>query len=134
MRRMAWAAGAAVTAAATIGAVGAGAHPAAHAAGLCPTRTVTVSGVTGFKFCGKATAKVKTGGKSYAFKNGQCTNNTAHGLTLALSLGESFAIINQDNPNQGQPRFILEIQKNHKQGTLEGLDSGGNELAPQGTD
>ncbi len=134
MVRAMWAAGAAVTAAAAIGAVGAGAHATAHAAGLCPTRTVTVSGVSGFEFCGKASAKVSTGGKTYTFKNGQCTDNTAHGLTLALSLGESFAFINESDPNQGQPRFVLEIQKNHKKGTLEGLDSGGKELAPEGTD
>jgi hypothetical protein len=128
-----WAAGAAVTTVAAIGAVGAGAKVPAHAAGFCQTRSTTVSGVTGFKFCGPGSAKAKTGGQSYSFKGGGCTHNPSAGLALQLSIGYSFAIINEANPNEGKPRFMLQIGKKHNTGTLQALDSGGKELAPEDT-
>ena len=54
-------------------------------------------------------------------------------MALQLSIGYSFAIINQADPNQGKPRFELQIGKKHNRGTLESVDSGGQELSPDNT-
>ena len=105
----------------------------AHAAGFCPTRTTTVNGVSGFRFCGPASAKVTTGGRTYTFKAGGCTHNPAAGLTLQLSLGDSFAVINEANQNEGEPRFTFQIGRKHNQGTVEQVHSGGKELAAENT-
>jgi hypothetical protein len=53
----------------------------------CAPRSVTAHGKTETRYCGPATATLRLGGTTYAFRYGRCDSDKAIGLSLGVTLG-----------------------------------------------
>ncbi|HEX4033177.1 MAG TPA: hypothetical protein VHX66_01925 [Solirubrobacteraceae bacterium] len=66
-------------------ALGAAATAGATTAHGCPPRHVTVAGHAAIAYCGPATATITTGGRTYHFRHGTCTQSaTVDALQISL--------------------------------------------------
>jgi hypothetical protein len=88
-------------------AAAAGASAPAHAASSppCLPKITTSGGHTVVEYCGPATATVKVDKKTYSFKNGFCSTDTAAHFPLKITLG--LIDSSKSSVNGGQP--LLEL-------------------------
>jgi hypothetical protein len=87
--------------------------PAAHAAsGLppCIPKITTAKGHEAVEYCGPATATLVSGGKTYNFKSGYCSNDPKAGVQLDVTLGTIVAG-QTSKGNAGLPLFELQVIK-----------------------
>ena len=73
----------------------------------CVPKLGTSAGHEVVSYCGRATATITIGKKTYSFKNGYCRKDTKNHISLSLTLGE---IVGVHSPvNGGQPLFEMTV-------------------------
>lgn len=100
------------------------AHPASTASPPCTPKKATLNGATVYELCGPATATLRTGGKTYTFRNGYCQLHKSS-KSLELFLGTLAPTL---KGNAGKPVFNLTAD--HFGGTI--LSAGGTVSASYG--
>jgi hypothetical protein len=97
---------------------GASAAGAGAGAPPCLPKQTTIQKQTAYLECGPATVTLRTGGKTYAFRNGLCEQSKSAGTALQLTLG--VVIEAAPKGNAGQPHFSMLVTKG---GTLASIFS-----------
>ena len=77
----------AAAAAGAVASPGASAAAASSAAPPCIPKLTTIKGHEQVSYCGPATATLTIAGKTYSFKNGQCSSIKVSGIVVDITLG-----------------------------------------------
>jgi hypothetical protein len=118
-----------------ISASSAGAAPVARtAAAACNGTTSKIDGGPAVSYCGPATATLRIGSKTYAFKNGSCTSIHVSGITVDITLGTiaEGKTGTGVKGNAGKPYFSLDLSPGKNSDLLHAVDSGGKTLTSAG--
>jgi hypothetical protein len=112
------------------------ATPLAGAAAATARSTTHASGVQTINYSGPAKATLVIGGKSYAFKNGECVSIGVSGITVDLTMG---SIVQQTKTgttvsgNSKKPYFRLDLGHGQNSDLLNTVWSGGKKLTSGGS-